>query len=91
MLVFSVLNEASLSGAEAPAGYPDKNSNKRKNTKRAGIPSFLACFLLLSPQPPYKTKRPLRKREVKHSGADSENLERGGRDTCQLYRYFLFC
>ena len=43
------------------------------------IPSCLSRFLFLSPQPPYNTKRPLRRREVKHSGADSENLERGGR------------
>ena len=33
----------------------------------------------LSPQPPYDTNRPLRRREVKHLGAHPENLERGGR------------
>ena len=43
------------------------------------MPSFSGFFLFLSPQPPYNAKRPLRRREVKHSGADPENLERGGR------------
>ena len=33
----------------------------------------------LSPQPPYDTNRPLRRRQVKHLGAHPENLERGGR------------
>ena len=87
MLVFTILNEASLSSAEAPAGYPDKYSNNQ-NIESAGG-SHHASHSLLSPQPPYNTKRPLRRREVKHSGEDPENLERGGRDTCQLCRYFF--
>ena len=68
-----------LSSAEAPAGYPYKNSNNRKNRKRAGndgkkekaaasllsfpFPSFPARSLFLSPQPSHNTKRPLWKRE----------------------------
>ena len=40
-----------LSSADAP-GYPYKNSNNRKNRKRAGG-SFPARSLFLSPQPPH--------------------------------------
>ena len=73
----------SLSSAEAPAGYPYyiyKNSNNRKNRKRAGddrkgekagasllsfpFPWCLARSLFLSPQPPHNTKRPLGRREA---------------------------
>ena len=68
-----------LSSAEAPARYPYKISNNRKNRKRAGEDGkrdkagtsllsfpFLPCparSLFLSPQPPHNTKRPLRRTE----------------------------
>ena len=61
-----------LSFAEAPAGYPNKNSNYRKNRKRTRhggkkkkasfflsfpFPSRPERFLFLSPQPPTTKKR----------------------------------
>ena len=66
-----------LSSAEAPVGYPNKNSNDRKAEGARGamgrgkkprslsllFPSPLARFLFLSPQPPYQTNRPLWRRE----------------------------
>ena len=72
----------SLSSAEAPAGYPYyiyKNSNDRKNSKRAGddkkgekagasllsFPSHRASrAVFLSPQPPHNTKKPVGRREA---------------------------
>ena len=67
-----------LSSAEAPVGYPYKNSNNRKNIKRAEedgkrkkagssllsfpFPSCPARCLFLSPQLPHNTKWPLRRR-----------------------------
>ena len=62
----------SLSSAEAPAGYPYKNSNNRKNRKRAGHDGkrekasllsspFPSCPArsprALSPQPPHNTMK----------------------------------
>ena len=71
-----VLYPPVLSSAEAPAGFPNKNSNNRKIESARGtmgrgkrrersfpFPSCPARSLFLSPQPPYYTKRPLRKRE----------------------------
>ena len=68
-----------LSSEEAPAGYPDKNSNNRNNRKRAWddgkrgkagasllsfpFPSCPALSIFLSPQPPHNTQRPLQRRE----------------------------
>ena len=82
-MVEAMYSPKSLSFAEAPAGYPYyiyKNSNNRKNRKRAGddgkrekagasllsfpFPSCLARSLFLSPQPPHNTKRPLGRREA---------------------------
>ena len=55
-----------LSSAEAPAGYPYKNSNNRKNRKRSGDDGKRekVCSLFLSPQPPHNTTRPLGRREL---------------------------
>ena len=65
-----------LSSAEAPPGYPYKNNNNRKIDSARGkmgrgkslflsfpFPSCPALSFFLSPQPPYTTKRPLRRRE----------------------------
>ena len=73
---WKVLYPPLLSSAAAPAGYPNKNSNNRKNRKRVGamgrgekrersflFPSCPARSLFISPQPPYYTKRPLWRRE----------------------------
>ena len=51
-----------LSSAEAPARYPYKNSNNRKNRKRAGNDrkTEKARSVFLSPQPSHNTKMPLR-------------------------------
>ena len=48
-----------LFSAEAPAGYPNKNSNNRKIESARGMMGCLFPFL----QPPYDIKRPLRRRE----------------------------
>ena len=55
-----------LSSAEAPARYPYKNSNNRKNRKRAGSDGKRekSRSVFLSPQPPHNTKMPLRGREM---------------------------
>ena len=71
-----VLYPPVLSSAEAPAGFPNKNSNNRKIESARGtmgrgkrrersfpFPSCPARSLFLSPQPPYNKKRPLRRRE----------------------------
>ena len=82
-MVEDIYSSKSLSSAEALAGYPYyiyKNSNNRKNRKRAGddrkrekagasllsfpFPWCLARSLFLSPQPPHNTKRPLGRREA---------------------------
>ena len=71
---------ASLSSAEAPARYPYKNSNNRKNRKRAGddgkrekagrplfflSPSHRAPrAFFFSPQPSHNTRRTLRRRQL---------------------------
>ena len=73
---FARKNEPVFS-AEAPAGYPNKNSNNRKTESARGTmgrgkkPRFFsfpfplspACLLFPFLQPPYDTKRPLRRRE----------------------------
>ena len=55
-----------LSSAEAPARYPYKNSNNRKNRKRAGSDGKRekARSVFLSPQPPQNTMIPLRRKEM---------------------------
>ena len=55
-----------LSSAEAPARYPYKNSNNRKNRKRAGSDGKRekSRSVFLSPQPSHNTKVPLRRREM---------------------------
>ena len=69
------------SSPEAPAGYPNKNSNNGKIESARGTmgrgkrrksllsfpnPSPSVRFLSLPPQPPYDTKRPLRRREIQY-------------------------
>lgn len=55
---------------EAPAGYPNENNNHpgddRKKEKDFSLSSFHCnprAFIFPSPQPPYDTKRPLRRGE----------------------------
>ena len=64
-----------LSSAEAPASYPNKNSNNRKNSKRAGddgkrekvslfpLPIVPRALSFSFSQPPCDAKRPVQRKE----------------------------
>ena len=78
-------NPATLSSTEAPAGYPNKNSNNRKIKSARGTTLFplspshrppRTFFFHLS-SPPYDTKRPLQRRG-----------ERSSKVKCNLFQAF---